>query len=47
MPGVRIEEPEAAEWARLSPRFSGRPLMRGIFLIFLYRDDVMMDRCCV
>ena len=21
--------------------------MKGIFLIFLYRDDVMMDRCCV
>ena len=21
--------------------------MKGIFFIFLYRDDVMMDRCCV
>ena len=21
--------------------------MKGIFLFFLYRDDVMMDRCCV
>ena len=25
----------------------GIPLMKGIFLIFLYRDDVMMIRCCV
>ena len=21
--------------------------VKGIFLIFLYRDDVMMDRCCI
>ena len=25
----------------------GIPLMKGIFLIFLYRDDVMMVRCCI
>ena len=25
----------------------GIPLMKGIFLIVFYRDDVMMIRCCV
>ena len=47
MAGVIIKEPEVAEVGAAVTSIFGIPLMKGIFLIFLYRDDVMMIRCCV
>ena len=41
MAGARIEEPEAAKKGVVVASIFGIPLMKGIFLIFLYRDDVM------
>ena len=47
MAGARIKEPEAAKMGTADASIFGIPLMKGIFLIFLYRDDVMMIYCCV
>ena len=47
MAGARIEEPKVAKEGAVVASIFGIPLMKGIFLIFLYRDDVMMIRCCV
>ena len=47
MAGARIEEPEEAKVGAAVASIFGIPLMKGIFLIFLYRDDVMMIHCCV
>ena len=42
MAGARIEEPKAAKEGIDVASIVGIPLMKGIFLIFLYKDDVMM-----
>ena len=47
MAGARIKEPEAAKVGAADASIFGIPLMKGIFLIVFYRDDVMMIRCCV
>ena len=47
MAGVKIEEPEAAKEGAPVASIFVIPFMKEIFLIFLYRDDVMMIRCCV
>ena len=44
MAGARIEEPEAAKEGAPVASIFGIPLMKGIFVIFLYGDDVMMNR---
>ena len=47
MAGPGIKEPEAAKVGAAVTSIFEIPLMKGIFLIFLYRDDVMMIHCCV
>ena len=46
MTGARIEESKAASGAAVAS-ISGMTLMKGIFLLVFYRDDVMMIRCCI
>ena len=47
MASARIKEPKAAKEGATVASIFRIPLMKGIFLIFLYRDDIMIIGCCV